>query len=205
MSESDREFIGGRPNPWKYGIPLRASSGELPDGNIVEQVAVLLGRQSFCVDPQGFECEILAAAIHPGQKKMAYVESRAKEKGQFVDITIKIHYVDSNRKKHSIDIESYNPFFGCDVGFFEWYNDDVAILIYTEKHWTFAYRIGDVWPPQFVKIEERWQINSDTLSYMAYKSPKVQRLQIPSFEVLPEMTTAEAQANGLLPPDPYSS
>jgi len=25
-----------------------------------------------------------------------------------------------------------------------WFNDDMAILIYSEKHWTFAYRIGDV-------------------------------------------------------------
>lgn len=149
--------------------------------------------------------KIIAAAVHPDGKQIVYLESRAKEGKQFVDITIKIHYADVDGRDHAIDIESYNPFFGCDVGLIDWFNDQVTILVYREKHWTFVYRIGDKWPPEFVKIEDRWQIHDNVLSYMAYKAATVQRLAIPSLQLLPEITVSEAESIGQLPPDPYAS
>ena len=86
----------------------------------------------------------------------------------------------------------------------EWINDDVAFLIYREKHWTFVYRIGDQWPPQFEKIEDRWQINDDVLSYMEYKADVIKRLRIPSLEPMADLSIAEAESVGCLPPDPYA-
>jgi hypothetical protein len=205
MKKSERAIPFRQPNPWKFGgIPLRYTSGTVPSPERIAQAASLLAREPTCVDSQGFECEILAATVHRDGRRIVYVESRAKERPQYVDITIKIHYVDSAGKASSVDIESYNPFFGCDVGFLEWFNDDVALLIYTEKHWTFAYRIGDRWPPAFVKIEERWQVRDNVLSYMSHKAEIVKRLQLPGFETLPDLPIADAEATGQLPPDPYA-
>lgn len=184
-------------------MSIRTSSGEDPNPEMIARAANLLGREPFFVDDQGFERELIAAAVHPAGQRIAYVESRAKVERQFVDITIKIHYVDSDGKSSSVDIESYNPFFGCDVGLLEWVNDDIALLIYSEKHWTFAYRIGDRWPPQFVKIVERWQVRDDVLSYMGYQADVVKRLRIPSFEPLADISTIEAERDGTIPPDPY--
>ncbi len=187
-------------------MSLRASNGDAPDPEAIKQAASILGREPFCVDRRGYECDLIAAAVHSPTNRVVYVESRAKKRwwSSMVDIAIKIHYVDANGKSASVDIESYNPFFGCDVGLIEWINDDVALLVYSEKHWTFVYRIGDTWPPQFVKIEERWSIKDDVLSFMAYNADFVQRLQIPSLKPLASVPVCEAETDGSLPPDPYA-
>ena len=187
-------------------MSLRASNGDGPETEAIEQAASILRREPFFVDKRGYECELIAAAVHPSTNRVVYVESRAKKRwwSSIVDITIKIHCIDANGKSASVDIESYNPFFGCDVGMLEWIDDDIALLIYSEKHWTFVYRISDTWPPQFAKIDERWSIKDDILSYMTYKSDVVQRLRIPSLEPLPNVTVSEAETDGSLPPDPYA-
>ena len=202
VSHPDRTFIGGRANPYKYGMPLRFTSGDHPDQETILRAAVRLKREPFYVDNDGFECEIIAAAVHADGLRLVYVESRAKPCGKFVDITIKINYVNAFGGTSHVDIESYNPFFGCDVGFLRWINDDIALLIYTEKHWTFAYRIGDKWPPNFVKIEELWQIKDDVLSYRKYKADVVKRLRIPSLEPMHDISVSDAERDGTLPAEP---
>jgi hypothetical protein len=203
-NESDRTFIAGNRNPWKYGWSLRACNGDAPDPALLSHAAALLGREPFFTDAAGFECEIIAAAVHPDERRIVYVESRAKERRGFVDITIKIHYVNSDGHDKAVDIESYNPFFGCDVGLIEWFSDQLALLVYQEKHSTFVYRIGDGWPPQFAKIDDRWQIKDDILSFMAYRADTVQRLRVPSLEPIPDVPVAEAESLGQVPPDPYA-
>jgi hypothetical protein len=201
--DSDRTFIAGVPNPEKYGWSIRACNGTQSNPEQIARAAQLLGREAFFTDDLGYECEIIAAAVHSDDQRMVYVESRAKEGTQFVDIAIKIHYVDASGCNNQVDIESYNPFFGCDVGLIEWFDDETAILVYREKHWTFIYHIVDDWPPKFVKIEDRWQIQSNVLSYRAYRDDTVHRLELPSLSPIPEITIAEAQKLGQLPPDPY--
>jgi hypothetical protein len=200
VSDLDRTFVGGNPNPQKFGLALRFSFGERPDPEMIRPAAVILNREPLYVDSEGFERELIAATINPDGKRVVYVESRAKESGQFVDVSIKIHYLDRDGRTASIDIESYNPFFGCDVGLLDWLNDDYALLIYTEKHWTFAYRIGDQWPPQFVKIDRWWQIADNVLSYMAYKVDVVKRLRIPGLEAMVDISLADAERDWSLPP-----
>lgn len=206
MNDIERTFISGDRNPWNYGSSLRASYGDAPKPEAIKQAALILGREPVFVDRRGYECEIIAAAVHSPTNRVIYVESRAKKRwwSSMLDITIKIHYVDANRKSSSVDIESYNPFFGCDVGMIEWISDDIALLIYSEKHWTFVYRIGDTWPPQFAKIDERWSIKDDVLSFMTYQADVVQRLHIPSLKPLASVPVSEAETNGSLPPDPYA-
>jgi hypothetical protein len=151
----------------------------------------------FLVDADGYECEIIGAAVKAGGD-IAYVESRAKDVGGHIDISIRIHLVQKAGRHESVDIESYNPYFGCDVRFFEWI-DAAAVLIYREKHWTFACRLGDVWPPRFVKIEDDWVIDGNILSYVGYKEPMVRRLSFPALDSLDPIPAAEAVKIGLFP------
>ena len=99
------------------------------------------------------------------------------------DISIRVHLVEADGTNQSVDIESYNPFFGCDVRFFEWIGN-MAVLIYREKHWTFACRLGDAWPPKFVKIEDLWVIHENQLAYVRLKEEFVRRLSFPDLEEL---------------------
>ena len=120
---------------------MRSSAGEEPDSEKLQEAARILGRKPSFTDEAGYECELIAAAIS-ASKRLAYVESRARdagpdlhgEAGRKIDISIRIHLVDAGGANRSVDIESYNPFFGCDVRFFEWVGDTV-VLIYREKHW----------------------------------------------------------------------
>jgi hypothetical protein len=167
-----------------------------------------LGRPVAHVDPDGYECEIIGAAVSDSGE-IAYVESRAKDVGYdryganqgHIDITIRVHLVRQSGQHESADIGSYNPFFGCDVRFFEWVGP-TAVLIYREKHWTVACRFGDLWPPQFVKIEHAWVINGGILGYIGYKEEAVRCLSFPELEGLEPLPVAEAERAGLLPVKP---
>jgi hypothetical protein len=148
---------------------------------------------------------LIAAAISE-TNRLAYVESRAKDVGPHpygaggrkIDISIRIHLTEVDGKDRAVDIESYNPFFGCDVRFFEWVGDTV-VLIYREKHWTFACRFGDVWPPRFVKIEDDWLLRNDQLAYIGYKEKAVRRLSFPELKELEPLSKQAAAELNLLP------
>jgi hypothetical protein len=161
-----------------------------------------LRRESSFTDEAGYECEIFAAAISP-TNRMAYIESRAKDvgpnrlgwDGREIDVAIRIHLVETDGSDRSVDIESYNPFFGCNVEFFEWL-DDTVILIYNEKHWTYAYRFGDIWPPKYMKIERDWAMHHGQLAYVGYKDELVRRLSIRELDELNPISKSEAAELG---------
>jgi hypothetical protein len=205
MNDADRLFTDGRANPVKFGWSLRSSAGEPPDPDRRDEAAGLLGRPVFLVDADGYECEIIAAATS-ASGDIAYVESRVKDVGfnqygfnqRQIDIAIRIHLVELSGRRTSADIESYNPFFGCDVRFFEWIGR-TAVLIYREKHWTVASRFGDIWPPRFIKIEDDWIINGNILGYIGYKEKLVRRLSFPELDVLEPIPVLEAVRAGVMP------
>jgi hypothetical protein len=207
MDDAEYLFAHGRANPRKFGWSIRSSAGEPPDPKQLETAAALLGCPVAFVDGNGYECEIIGAALHPSGD-LAYVESRAKDVGfnrfganqRHIDISIRVHLRDRSGNHREVDIESYNPFFGCDVRFFSWI-EDAAVLIYREKHWTFACRFGDIWPPRFVKIEDNWFVNGNVLGYIAYKGEVVRRLSFPQLEELEPIPIPEAKRLGLLPVD----
>jgi hypothetical protein len=207
LEDADRLFMHGRANPDKFGWPIRSSAGGPPDPEQIAEVARLLGRPVSLVDADGYECELIGAAAGPSGQ-IAFVESRAKDAGfnqyganqRHIDISIRVHLVDSTGMDQSTEIESYNPFFGCDVRFFEWVGR-TSVLIYREKHWTFACRLGALWPPTFVKIESRWVINGDTLAFIGYKDKAVRRLRFPDLEPLEPLPVAEANRIGIHPGD----
>ena len=204
MDDSERTFMGGNRNPERFGFSVRASLGSEPDQSVIDRAAVLLGRDAFFVDKKGYECELIAAAIHEPTNRVAYVESRARERRwtSMIDVSIKVHLREADGEDRSVDIESYNPFFGCDVGFSEWLGE-TAVLIYAEKHDTYVCAFGSEWPPRFIEIENCWVINEGMLGYLGYKQKQVQRLTLPELSQLAPVSLDEAKAAGLLPVDRY--
>src|SRR5205823_6091628 len=49
------------------------------------------------------------------------------------DVSIRVHLIERSGNHKSADIESCNPFFGCDVRFFDWI-DHTVVLIDREKN-----------------------------------------------------------------------
>ncbi len=206
MENPDRQLIRGNRNPSKYGFSLRASSGTFPDQSAIETAAPLLGRAPFFIDEHGYECELIGATVHPSSGSIAYVESRSRKLklSSIVDVSIKVHLQNSNGRNQSTNIKYYNPFFGCDIDFFQWIGD-VALLIYTEKHDTYICAIGSTWPPEFIEIEDRWIIHGETLAYIGYKQDAVKRILIPDLIQLEPMSISDAKSLELLPDDPYAT
>ena len=194
MEDSTQPFNAG-----EYG----SSSGEAPGPEQISAAAAQLGRPVQFISDDGYQCELISAAVDSETNSIAYVESRARNAGDFVDVTIKTHLRDPSGNEHSCDIESYNPYFGCDVVFLRWIGD-AAILIYNEKHDTYVCRLAMVWPPSFIEIEDRWMINDSILSYIGYKEKHVRRMTFPQLEEMESLSLADAERDGCLPSDPYA-
>ncbi len=125
-----------RKHPRRFGLTIRKCSGDDPDLDAVMSAARALNRDPYITDRGGYDCDILAAAMHPTGSKFTYVEQRSKPGPNGVDVAITIHCVTDDIDR-SADIKSYNPFFGCNVRYMQWHGDSV-VLVYREKRHTYV-------------------------------------------------------------------
>jgi hypothetical protein len=193
-------YRSGFPNPDRLGfIPLRHSSGQELNAEEIDIAARMIGTSAKYVDAEGYEQEIIAAAAEGGEGKIAYVQCRAREAANgFVDINFYIHLRESDGKDSAWPIESYNPYFGCDVGFIGWV-DQALVLIYREKHDTYVCRVGPGEAPIFRKIADDWIINDRILGYWDWQETSVRRLSLPTLLPLEPISEEEASAQAVLP------
>jgi hypothetical protein len=175
------------------------SAGSEPDPQRVEAAAGILGRSVRLVDEKGYQREMFAAAINEQTGTVAYVESRAKQLRDRVDIAIHSHVRAKDGCEVVWEIISYNPYFGCNVRFIEWFGETV-LMIYREKHRTYACRIGLDFPPVYKEIGDYWAMNGSVLASRRDKDETtVRRLSIPELSELPDLSQDDAQQAGIFP------
>lgn len=162
-------------------LPRSAGPDDVADPREIANVAARLARPVEAIDGDGYRTEIIAAAVRADDLAFAWVESRSKKIGSAVDITIKIHVRFADGREETTDIESHNPYFGCDVHTM-FFCGDACVIVYREKNRTYAARFGDIWPPVFRKIEHQWSIADGVLIYSAWDSDVSTRLSLPSLE-----------------------
>jgi len=131
-------FSGGISN---LGFVFGVSAGSEPELQRVEAAARILGRAIRFVDADGYQREIFAAAINEQSGQVGYIETKAKQLRDRVDINIHVHIRAKDGREVVWEIVSYNPYFGCNVRLMEWFGD-TFFMIYREKHSTYACRIG---------------------------------------------------------------
>jgi hypothetical protein len=135
----------------------------------------ILGRDLRSIDSKGYQVEIIAGVPHPSRQEVAFVESRAKEfpRTNFVHIKFRLILSGPKYPEVSWTIESYNPYFGCNVRFLDWF-EDWALFIYREKHRTYICAFGRKYPfyrfwkkhtAVWKKIGDLWTISGDRLGY----------------------------------------
>ncbi len=186
-----------RNHPRRFGLTLRQCSGEEPDLDAVLSAAQALNRVPYITDRAGYDCDILAAAMHPDGSQFTYIEQRSKPEPGRVDVTIKIHHVTNEDDNRSEDIKSYNPFFGCNVRYLRWHGDS-ALLVYREKSHTYAATYGRVWPPDFRPLGDRWIINGTSLAYVN-NNGKIKRLSVPELADAGSLSESKAKELNLYP------
>lgn len=148
------------------------------------EAAKILQRPSSYCDRSGYQTDLLGAAIHPQGNRVAYVQSRMKKRwwSAMWSVSIKVHLWTASGADRSVDIKSYNPFFGCDIEHFEWMDDNV-LLVYSEKHNTYACTFGNTWPPRFVQIAPSWTIENNVLIYRDIDNGILGRLTLPNLKL----------------------
>jgi uncharacterized protein (TIGR02996 family) len=162
------------------------------------QAAAVLNRPVQFLDSAGYEMEITAAAVSLWTQAVAYVESRSKWIGELHDIRYHLRLRDPAGRTAEWEVESYNPYFGCDVRFLEWFGD-VAVMIYEEKHDTYVCRFGMDSPAVYKVIEDEWVLSTSQLGHWGYKHVEVQRLTLPDLAEMPPLSEADAERWMLLP------
>jgi uncharacterized protein (TIGR02996 family) len=192
--------------PWWVAIVggLRATSeeaGERMVGTRAEEAARLLGCKRTRTDEKGYEIELFDAATSGLTGALAYLQCRSKWQSGFCDIRYHLHLRDAEGFATAWEPYTYNPYFGCESKFLEWYGD-VVIFIYEEKHDHYAARFGFNSPARYHKIEDYWVLDGRELAFVGYRKTEVRRLSVPDLEPLPPLTLDEAAACGLMPVAP---
>lgn len=175
----------GAPDPGLAGRPLRRPVEPGPAARRVEGAARLLGRPVRYLDMYGFQREVVAAAEAADGCPLAYVESQARrDRGGGVEVAFHLLVRDPDGSVRGTELQTYNPFFGCEVGYLEWCGE-VVVLIYREKHRTYACRLGPMPPAAFVPIADDWEVRDGTVLHRAAGEPVVRRLALPGLDELP--------------------
>ncbi|MCA9719719.1 MAG: hypothetical protein KC468_33940 [Myxococcales bacterium] len=215
---ADACYPGGVPNPRRLGFldPAMGGGGGPPEAAI-EAVARRLGRPRYFEDEDGYEHELVAAALDPAAERLAWVESRCQERRGWVDVDFTIVAVCDGVERYRGPVQSYNPYFGCDVRYMAWRGDRL-VLIYREKHDTYAFRLrcggapddggarsdaARVWGDDgdFFEIEDDWLIVGEQLVFFPYRLDVARALSLRERGPARELSIAQARAEGLLPAD----
>jgi uncharacterized protein (TIGR02996 family) len=181
---------------WLVG-GLRTGRAE-PDPLLVEVAALALGRRPRAVDNRGYTTTIEAAALCPLGGRVAVLESRVKEREGWQDIRYDLRLRDFDGNATSWEPETYNPYFGCRPGFFDWLGDAV-LFVYREKHRTYAARVSFGARPDFREIGDEWVLCGRALAHRGWGEEVVRRVALPGLEESPPLSVAEASELGLLP------
>lgn len=192
------ELRANLPPDWLALLGDYRASAEDPIAEGGEQVAQVLGRPVKHVDEEGYQREITAGAIQGLTGELAYIECRSQWRGSFHDINFHLHVRNRQGRKSAWEVETYNPFFGCDVQFLGWYGD-VVLVIYEEKHDIYICRFGLDCPATYRTIEYPWVLDGHHLGHHGYRETQVRRLAIPSLEELPALSSEQAAEWELLP------
>lgn len=193
-----KKYPGGIPDPDELGsIPLRhVGAGAGPETRDVADIAGHLGRAVTFIDEDGFENDIIAGAIADEGRKMAWVDSRCKDNGGAVDITFTLRARVGDRPVIDWEVDTYNPYFGCDVQHIGWW-DETVVVIYSEKHHTVLAALTEGQLPLVRFIGDQWELREDRV-YCRSKVPGLlDVIEVPTLKPrapLPEDMLAEVGA-----------
>jgi uncharacterized protein (TIGR02996 family) len=157
-----------------------------------KEASDFLGRPAQFIDAEGYECVLKEHAIHPLQKRIAYLECRSQWLGTYQDITFTLHLQGDDNKEATWQPYTYNPYFGCDLYFIAWFGE-VVILVYQEKHSFYLARFARGMDAKYHRISWRWIVDGRRFGYLNHGESEIRVLSLPELTPLPAPTDEEAQ------------
>lgn len=151
------------PEEKQLGFFFELRSYVKPDFDAAVQKAhELFTTKKWFIDEDDYEWAIQAEAVDKERKRLAWVEWRFKQGSS--DYEYNNYYLKARTAAGDFwrwEIETYNPYFGCDVKLLDWLADAV-LIIYEDKHDTYAARFnGD--GVERIKISSDWKIEDGLL------------------------------------------
>ncbi|MBZ4418722.1 hypothetical protein [Myxococcus sp. RHSTA-1-4] len=142
--------------------------------------ALHLGTRSLL--PVGTRRVVLGGAVDPATGRVAWVEQLTGEPDGdgHVPVSIDLHFAWEGRRQGQVEVPTYNPYFGCDVGFMGWYGG-ALVVIYREKHRTLAVRLS---PPatalEVAVLGDTWALDEDTVYFVSHHPGLIEGRLLPS-------------------------
>ncbi len=205
-------YFNGIPNPDRVGFIQLDAIGHGDDfSQEIELLCQIIQKQSYFIDAAGYENEITAASVDRDRGRYAWVAYKSKELERgFVDVHFHLNVIVDNRIIVEWEIETYNPYFGCQVNLLHW-ADECLILIYREKHDTYVCTFAvepSIETQSKIKepiarheINEEWLIWEGMVVSSGDKVDRVQRMALPDLCLLESWSADYARSIGALPPD----
>jgi len=196
-SEAHRDFERYGPTPFGVG------SGQSMDNaaTVIRAVSELLHCPVRHVDADGYTHEITAGAVHPGIRAVASVPCKSKtlESG-YVDIEFRFKAQVDGRAVTEWIVQTYNPYFGCDVRYMGWH-DRWVVMIYREKHHTYACSHSVAGERRLAQLTNEWLVTDNQIICRSEEPDLVDRFRLPDLDRLPPLSADKARRAGMLPPD----
>ncbi|WAS94181.1 hypothetical protein [Nannocystis punicea] len=150
----------------------------------IAAVAARLGMEREWLAEDDYIHEIVGGAIDG--ERVAWVERRTKDDGGWVDVDYSLRMRVGEVLVREWVVDTYNPYFGCDVGYLRWWGEAV-VIVYREKHRTIACRLGLEGAPQLRAIGDGWTALGDVLLHESAARGLVERLQLPELRAATPM------------------
>jgi hypothetical protein len=167
------------------------------DEQAIAAACARLDRPACWTAADGHEHAIVGAAVDGG--RVAWVEKRAHTTaGGWEDVDYFLYLCAGDELLREWTVETYNPYFGCEVGHLRWWGDEV-VMIYGEKHRTIACALGPSGPPRMRVLSYSWQVLGAVALYASEARGLVERASLPGFErraPLPCAVAAERMSAG---------
>jgi hypothetical protein len=163
-----------------------------PFAEVARRVRELRAAEEPYADEHGYLWQVTAAAVDEEAGRTAWVEWRERDAGRVVDAHYYLKARDGEGLVVRWEIETYNPYFGCRVGYLGWHGGDV-VLVYADKHDSYVASAGRGRDVRRVLITLDWTLEGDVLSFRDADGAPAGRLSLPALEPLPVVPPAEAE------------
>jgi hypothetical protein len=159
--------------------PAEGGQVDVDPTEAINEVARRLGRPPVRKDADGYEREIVGACVSADGARLAWIEGRSKLVGRIWDVEFVLHATVDGRETITWTVDTYNPFFGCAVGWMGWMGDDV-VAVYREKHRTIVAVVRAGAAARLVAIDDEWSLTGDVVYYASEEDALVEGMQLPT-------------------------
>jgi hypothetical protein len=150
-----------------------------PHRLLLAAISKALGREL----PSGASYQVLGGAVDPVRNRVAWIDTTTGPVGEggYVPVDMRLHAIVDGRVLIDRAIESYNPYFGCEVGYLAWWGDEV-VSIYREKHRTLVWAVplAEEGTARLVTIEDHWVVDGDLVVFAGGFPGLLEAIALPS-------------------------